>query len=298
MATGIQQRVPGPRYKHVADEASPYETITIDKLTPIIGAEIAGVDLSKPLSNRTADEIHRALAENLVIFFRDQQLTQEQHLAFGRMFGDLHIHPAAPHAPGHPELMIIHADKDSPRANGEGWHSDVSCDEEPPMGSILHMHTVPPDGGGDTMFANMYAAFEALSQPIQRMLKGMTAIHDSAKAHGYRVKATDRSDKAYPRFEHPVVRTHPVTGRKALNVNRGFTSRIVQLKQPESEAMLDMLYNHIETPEFICRFRWQQDSVAFWDNRSTQHHALFDYFPHRRYGLRVTVAGDKPFYRA
>ena len=118
----------GPRYKHLADEPAPYDTITVDKLTPIIGGEIGGVDLSRPLGNRTFDEIHRALAENLVIFFRDQHLTEDQHLAFGRLFGDLHIHPAAPHEPGKPELMIIHADKDSPRANGEGWHSDVSCD--------------------------------------------------------------------------------------------------------------------------------------------------------------------------
>src|SRR5579875_4052244 len=128
----------GPRYKHHADEPAPYETIRVHKLTPIIGAEVAGVDLARP-TNRQMEEIHRALAENLVIFFRDQFLTEEQHLAFGRQFGPLHVHPAAPHAPGHPELMIIHADKDSPRANGEGWHSDVSCDPEPPMGSILYI---------------------------------------------------------------------------------------------------------------------------------------------------------------
>src|SRR5580700_6153065 len=120
----------GPRYKHNADESVPYETITVDKLTPIIGGEIGGVDLAQPLGNRTIDEIHRALAENSVIFFHDQHLSEDQHLAFGRLFGELHIHPAAPHAPGHPGLMIIHADKDSPRANGEGWHSDVSCDAE------------------------------------------------------------------------------------------------------------------------------------------------------------------------
>jgi taurine dioxygenase len=276
-----------------------YQTIEVRKLNPVIGAEIFGVDLSKDLGNQQFQEVHDALMENLVIFFRDQTMTVEQHKEFGRRFGKLHIHPNAPQDfKDHPEILVIKADENSKHVAGEEWHTDVSCDEEPPMGSILHMQTVPPDGGGDTMFSNMYAAFEALSPTMQRLLEGMTAIHDSAKAHGYRVKATDRADKAYPRFEHPVVRTHPVTGRKGLNVNRGFTTHIVQLKRRESDALLEMLYRHVETPEFMCRFRWQPNSVAFWDNRSTQHHALFDYFPHRRYGLRVTVAGDKPFYRA
>ena len=208
------------------------------------------------------------------------------------------MHPNAPQElAGHPEILVIKADENSKHVAGEEWHSDVSCDEEPPMGSVLHMHTVPPDGGGDTMFANMYAAFEALSPPLQRMLEGLTAVHDSGKAHGYRIKAGDRSDMNFPRSIHPVVRTHPVTGRKALYVNRGFTTRITQLRPHESTAMLEMLYRHCETPEFMCRFRWQPNSVAFWDNRATQHHALFDYFPHRRYGLRVTVVGDKPFYQ-
>jgi taurine dioxygenase len=276
----------------------PYQTIEVRKLNPVIGAEIHGVDLSKDLGNLQFEEVHDALMENLVIFFRDQTMNVEQHKAFGRRFGNLHVHPNAPQElAGHPEILVIKADENSKHVAGEEWHSDVSCDEEPPMGSILHMHTVPPDGGGDTMFANMYAAFEALSPPLQRMLEGMSAIHDSTKAHGYRVKARDRSDMHFPRCEHPVVRTHPVTGRKALYVNRGFTTRITQLKPHESTAMLEMLYRHCETPEFMCRFRWQPNSVAFWDNRATQHHALFDYFPHRRYGLRVTVAGNKPFYR-
>ena len=136
----------GPRYRHTADESAPYETISVDKLTPIIGAEIDGIDLGKPLSNRQQDELHRALAENLVIFFRDQHITPDQHLAFGRLFGDLHVHPAAPHEKGLPELMIIHADKDRPRANGEGWHTDVSCDVEPPMGSDPLHQEVPAQG--------------------------------------------------------------------------------------------------------------------------------------------------------
>ena len=161
----------GPRYRHIADESEPYETIAVEKLTPIIGAEISGVDIAKLVSddsrsNRQIDEVHRALAENLVIFFRDQHITPAQHLAFGRKFGELHIHPAAPHEGDDPALMKIYADKDSPRANGEGWHTDVSCDLEPPMGSILYIRQCPPRGG-DTQFANMYAAYEALSDRMK-----------------------------------------------------------------------------------------------------------------------------------
>ena len=280
----------GPRYRHAADLSAPYETIAVDKLTPIVGAEIAGVDLTRA-SNRQMDEIHRALAENSVIFFRDQTLTQEQHLAFGRNFGELHVHPAAPHAPGHAELMIIHADKDSPRANGEGWHSDVSCDVEPPLGSILYIKQTPPKGG-DTLFASMYAAYEALSDRMKAYLEGLIALHDGEDAY----RGTYKTDKPiYPRAEHPVVRTHPVTGKKALYVNRGFTKRILGVPRDESAAILHYLYDHAESPLWQCRFRWQPNSIAFWDNRCVQHRAMWDYWPHARSGFRVTVAGDKPY---
>ncbi len=176
----------GPRYRHAAGEAEPYETIGVEKLTPIIGAEISGVDIGKLVSdearpNRQMDEIHRALAENLVIFFRDQHITPAQHLALGRKFGELHVHPAAPNE-GDPALMKIYADKDSPRANGEGWHSDVSCDVEPPMGSILYIKQCPPRGG-DTLFANMYAAYEALSDRMKTYLDGLTALHDGEQTY-------------------------------------------------------------------------------------------------------------------
>jgi taurine dioxygenase len=284
----------GPRYRHVADNAAPYETISIDKLTPIIGAEIAGVDLAAPLPNHQMEEIHRALAENLVIFFRDQTLTPEQHLAFGRNFGPLHIHPAAPHAPGYPELMIIRADKDSPRANGEGWHSDVSCDAEPPMGTILYIQQCPPRGG-DTLFANMYAAYEALSDRMKAYLDGLIAVHDGEDAYRGTYANLGVADKpVYPRAEHPVIRTHPVTGRRSLFVNRGFTKRILGVPLDESAAILSYLYDHAENPLFQCRFRWQEKSVAFWDNRCVQHRAMWDYWPHTRSGFRVTVAGDRP----
>ncbi|HEX2891392.1 TauD/TfdA dioxygenase family protein [Vineibacter terrae] len=284
----------GPRYKHRAGDATAYEGIVVRKLTPIIGAEIGGVDLAQPLSNRIQDEIHRALAENLVIFFRDQVLTPDQHLAFGRRFGDLHVHPAAPHEPGRPELMIVAADENSTRANGEGWHSDVSCEAEPPMGSILYIKQCPAEGG-DTLFASMYAAYEALSERMKGYLEGLTAIHDGEHVYRGTYANLGVADKpSYPRAEHPVVRTHPVTGRKCLYVNRGFTVRINGIPRDESDGMLRYLYEHMENPLFQCRFRWQPNSIAFWDNRCAQHRAMWDYWPHRRYGNRVTVAGDKP----
>jgi taurine dioxygenase len=275
-----------------------YETIEVKKLTPTIGAEIFGADLNQELGNQQFQEIHDALMENLVIFFRDQKLTPDQQKAFGSRFGRLHVHPAAPGlVEGHPEILVIKADEKSQRVAGEDWHSDVSCDPEPPLGSILYMHEIPANGGGDTLFANTYAAYEALSEPVKRLLDDMTAIHEGEHVYRGRYGVDDRG-KQYPRAEHPVIRTHPVTGRKGLFVNRVFTTRIAQLKRNESNAVLEMLYRHIETPEFHCRFKWQPGSVAFWDNRCAQHHAMWDYYPLRRYGHRVTVCGDKPFYRA
>jgi taurine dioxygenase len=250
-----------------------YETIEVRKTTPVIGAEIFGVDLSTTLSNRQFDEIHLALTENLVVFFRDQKLSIEQHKAFGARFGKLHVHPnAAKGVPEHPEILVIKADETSKRVAGEAWHSDVSCDEEPPMGSILYIKEVPPDGGGDTMFANMYAAYETLSEPMRNMLGGLTAVHDSRKAHSDR-KPGEGSDMLFPRAEHPVVRVHPVTRRKLLFVNRGFTTRIPQLRKSESDALLAFLFEHTETPTLSCRFKWAENSIAFWDNRCAQHQA-------------------------
>ena len=182
----------------------------------------------------------------------------------------------------------------SPRANGEGWHSDVSCDVEPPMGSILYIRQCPPRGG-DTLFANMYAAYEALSDRMKAYLDGLTALHDGEQTYrglyaNYGV--ADRPE--YPRAEHPVVRTHPVTGKKALYVNRGFTRFIVGIPRDESDAMLAYLYQHAENPLFQCRFRWTENAIAFWDNRCAQHRAMWDYWPHTRSGTRVTVKGERP----
>ncbi len=272
-----------------------YTAIQIDKLTPHVGAEIRGVDLARPLDERTFKEIHAALVDNGVIFFRGQHLTPEQQKDFGRLFGELHVHPAAPSLlEGHPEILVIHADETSTRVAGENWHSDVSCDPEPPMGSILYMHELPPVGG-DTLFASMYAAYDGLSAPMKRFLEPLTAMHEGEHVYRGRYGVDDRG-RVFPKAEHPVIRTHPVSGRKALFVNGGFTTRIVQLARAESDALLQFLFRHLETPEFQCRFRWQVNSVAFWDNRCVQHHAMWDYYPQRRHGHRVTIKGDKPFY--
>jgi taurine dioxygenase len=263
------------------------------KLSPAIGAEIDGLDLSGPLSREQHEALRAALLENLVIFFRDQTLTPDQHKDLGRRFGRLHLHPAPLGIlEGHPEIVLIKADENSKHIAGEEWHSDVSCDAEPPMGSILYLKEVPPVGG-DTLFASMYAAYDALSDSMQRFLRGLTAIHDGARNYEGRPPAVGRGAE-FPRAKHPVVRTHPETGRKALFINRLFTTRIVQLKMRESDAILRMLFRHIENPEFQCRFQWRANSIAFWDNRCTQHLALWDYYPHRRCGYRVTIAGDRP----
>ena len=274
--------------------------IAVDPLTPTIGAEISGVDLRDPLDDETFEEVHGALIEHGVVFFRGQAIDHEQHLAFGRRFGALHVHPAAPCVGGNPELMLIHTDASSTRQNGDDWHSDVSCDEEPPMGSVLHLHTVPKSGG-DTLFSNMYAAWEALSEPMKAFLAPLDARHESAHLYdGVRGKglygdATVKRRNEWPSAVHPVVRTHPVSGRPALYVNRIFTRRILGVTERESCALLEFLFEHAANPHFQCRFRWRENSVAFWDNRCVQHHAMWDYFPETRTGTRVTVAGDRPY---
>ena len=274
-----------------------FQTISVAPLSPVIGAEVSGIDLSKPMGQQTFHELHDALMTHLVLFFRDQDMTLEQHKDFGRLFGELHVHPAAPGPGGHPEVIKVHADENSSWVVGETWHSDVTCDDEPPMGSILHIHEVPASGG-DTMYANMYRAYEALSQPVRDMLDRLTAVHDSTHTLTVRYGEDGRfrdPDVRYPNAVHPVVRTHPVTGRKGLYVNSSYTTAINGVSKKESDALLDMLFRHIATPEFHCRFRWRPKSVAFWDNRAAQHKAVWDYFPGTRSGIRVTVKGDRPF---
>lgn len=272
------------------------ETIRVRAMTPLIGANVDGVDLSQGLGNQAFTEIHDALMAHQVLFFRDQKITLEQQKELGRKFGELHIHPGSPGPEGHPEILVIHADENSKRVAGEKWHSDVSCDEEPPMGSILHLNTVP-EAGGDTLFASSYAAYDALSAPMKEFLSGLNAIHDGEHVYRgrYAVNGVDDTGKVYPQAEHPIVRTHPVTGRKALYVNRTFTSHIPALTRAESDALLGFLYTHSEQPLFQCRFSWEKDSIAFWDNRCVQHHAMWDYYPNVRSGFRVTIKGDRPF---
>jgi taurine dioxygenase len=270
--------------------------LKVTRFAPACGAEIRGVELARGIDAETAAEIRAALLEHGVIFFKDQSpIPPGVQVEIGRHFGTLHMHPAAPPMPGYPEVFVIHAHKDSKVANGEFWHSDVSCDEEPPLGTILQIHVLP-EIGGDTMFANMYAAYNALSEPMKAMLDRLTATHESE--HIYRGRYSDRgvddTGKQYPTAVHPVIRTHPETGRKAIYVNRTFTRRINELTDVESDAVLKMLFEHSEHVDFQIRFRWQQNDVAFWDNRCMMHRAIWDYWPNERKGHRVTIAGDRP----
>jgi len=297
--------------------------IKVEKLTVNIGAEVSGVDLSQPLDQPSIEVIKKAFHDHQVIFFRDQPLDHEQQIRFGRYFGDLYVHPmaavtaaakqeavvsaeanvagaakpiayASPLAE-YPEIIRIYAAGQSVQAAGETWHADVTSEPEPPMGSILRLDELP-SVGGDTLFCSMYAAYEALSKPMQKFLSTLTAIHDGQKFYASR-SAFD-STKKYQRSEHPVIHTHPVTGRQALYVHTTLTTRIVQLSQSESDALLAFLYRHVETPIFHCRWKWTKNSIAFWDNRCTLHQAQWDYFPERRVGYRVQVNGDRPFYRS
>jgi taurine dioxygenase len=265
-----------------------YHTISVSRMSPYLGAEIGNIDLSKPLSNHAAQEVHDALIENNVIFFRDQDIDIPSLKEFGRRFGTLHIHSGMTGLPDHPEVTRIHADENSERVNGEEWHTDLSCDPIPPLGSILHLHTVP-ELGGDTIFASMYAAYEELSDRLKAFLSGLTATHDGYLAFGYRYPS-----RQYNRTVHPVIASHPVTGRKLLYVNRGFTSRINELPIDESRELLQVLFRHCEKADFQIRFRWRKNSIAFWDNRCTQHLAIWDYYPHTRSGYRVQIDADQP----
>jgi taurine dioxygenase len=268
-----------------------YRHIDVFKLSPNIGAEISGVDLSRPIDADVLAEVRSALTENQVIFFRDQRMTVDQHKDFARHFGPLFVHPASKPVEGHRELIRIHADEKSTKVAGEEWHTDTSCEPAPPMGSILHMHTVP-EVGGDTLFASMYAAYEALSPTMKQTLDPLTAHHSGGAA--YRGFYDDTGGRTYPEADHPIVCVHPDSGRRLLFVNSFYTTKINGLSKTESAKLLEFLFRHIETPEFQCRFRWRPYSVAFWDNRCTQHRAIWDYFPQKRSGFRIQVEGRAP----
>jgi len=288
-----------------------FKTIAVDPLTPVIGAEIGGVDLSKPLSAAQEAEIRTAQAAYHVLVFRDQLLSNDDHKRFARMFGTLHVHPyhvknsapdhakaaandKAPFPPGDPEILVVEADQNSRFVAGEGWHTDVTCDAEPPMGSMLYITKTPESGGGDTMYASTVRAYEALSPTMKEFVGKLTAVHDGAKPYtgGY---GTAAPPGGWPKTTHPVVITVPWNGKKSLYVNRGFTTRINGLDREESDAVLEMLWRHIETHvEFQCRVRWKPNTLVFWDNWCTQHHAVWDYYPHSRYGQRVSIVNGRP----
>ena len=280
-------------------------TLTVNRIAGALGAEIHGVDLSQKLSDDTIGEIRQALHDNLVIFFRDQDLSPGQHLDFARRFGELQVHDFVEAMPGHPEIIVV-AKNEADKGNfGGGWHSDVSYLEEPALGSILYAKEVP-SVGGDTLFANQYLAYDALSDGMKRLLEPLKAVHSAGHVYGSeRSRASVRFDELKamtmrfsPEAEretvHPVVRTHPETGRKCLYVNRGFTVRFADMTVEESRPLLDWLFAHSVRPEFTCRWRWEPNAIAFWDNRCVQHYALNDYHGHRRVMHRVTVNGDRP----
>ena len=265
-----------------------------------LGAQIAGVDLGQDLAADTIAAIRRALLDHGVIFFRDQPLAPDRLLAFGRRFGEVVEYPFVRGIEGFPEVIAV-VKLEHERINFGGvWHSDTSYLECPPMGSLLVAREVP-DAGGDTLFANMYRAYEALSPGMQRILAGLRAVNSSKKADVTRTREDRMRDgggradarKSYE-AEHPVVRTHPETGRKALYVNVAHTMRFAGMTEEESAPLLDYLFRHQVRPEFTCRFRWRPGSLAFWDNRCVQHNPVNDYHGHRRVMHRITLAGDRP----
>jgi taurine dioxygenase len=284
-----------------------FQRIVVAPVAGALGAEISGVDLSQPLDAGTVAELRAALLDHLVIFFRDQTLTPEQHKSLGRCFGTLSVHPYIKGLDGHPEIMIVKKEREDAFNFAGGWHSDSTYHEVPSLGSILYAIEVPPYGG-DTLFASMYLAYESLSPGMKRMLDPLAALHSfrgraglgrdqdlgSAAAGGYAAAKGSAEAMAAP-VEHPVIRTHPETGRKALYVNPMFTLRLKGFSDAESQPLLEYLYRHAERADFTCRFRWTAGAVAFWDNRSVMHLPLNDYPGERRVMHRVTISGsDRP----
>lgn len=271
-------------------------------LTPAIGARIDGMNLCAPLDDRSRDAVHAALLQHHVLFFEEQPLTPQQHRDLAQRFGTLHIHPIYPHVPDVPEIIVLDTDAANPPDN-DNWHTDVTFIQTPPMGSLLSARQLPPHGG-DTLWSSNIAAFEALSAPMQAMLSGLTAEHDMVKSFPAQRFARTPAERvtweaacaANPPVVHPVVRTHPESGRKGLFVSEGFTTRILELTAAESDALLRLLAQHSARPEFTVRWKWKVGDFAFWDNRLTQHFATADYLPHRRVMHRATILGDRPYH--
>ncbi|MEE8333148.1 MAG: TauD/TfdA family dioxygenase [Alphaproteobacteria bacterium] len=262
----------------------PYREISVSLCGPQIGAEIGNIDLTRPLSAPVLTELKRAFTEHLVLFFRDQEISFEDHVRLAEYFGTIgsHVGVTTNSQPSEdPRVRKFHFDETSPTVSGNVWHTDQSCADVPPLGSILYNHTLPPDGGSDTMFASMYAAYDALSDKMKTYLDGLTALHDGVPVFG----------EGTPKAVHPVIVRHPESGRKLIYVNRSFTTRINELSKAESDAILGLLIDHCSTPEWTYRFRWQPHSIAFWDNRCAQHYAVSDYLPNVRSGYRVQIEG-------
>jgi len=278
--------------------------IEVTRLTPSIGAVIGNIDLSGKLDDEQIAEVRDALLRHKVIFFEDQHITPVQHRDFAARFGELHTHPLYPGVPEAPEMFILDNHANNPTDN-DAWHTDVTFIETPPLGAILYAKLLPPEGG-DTCWANMQAAYEGLSKPLQRFLAELDAVHDFNRGfpQGGTVAKQAGADKAakaleeHPPVLHPVVRTHPETGADGLFVNYGFTDRIKGLRRVESDPILQMLFVHIQKPEYQVRWHWKPNAIAFWDNRITQHYAVNDYLPHRRIMNRATILGDRPYHRS
>ncbi|PTT13665.1 taurine dioxygenase, partial [Pseudomonas sp. HMWF034] len=263
-------------------------SLTVTPLSTALGAQISGVDITQPLNPEQRDAIEQALLDYSVLFFRDQPITPQQQARFAANFGDLHIHPIYPNVPEQPEVLILDTAVTDVRDNAV-WHTDVTFLPTPALGAVLSAKLLPAFGG-DTLWASGIAAYEALSEPLKRMLDGLTATHDFTKSFPLERFGNTAEDlarweatrKKNPPLSHPVVRTHPVSGRKSLFVSDGFTTRINELEPAESKAILKLLFAHATRPEFTIRWRWQENDVAFWDNRVTQHYAVDDYRPQRR----------------
>lgn len=269
--------------------------IEVHPLTPAIVAEIRGIDLGRPCDAGTLADIEKVFLDHKVLVFRDQAITTDQHVAFCRQLGDLEVHPFAPHKPDHPEVMVLWSNERR-RGSENFWHSDVTWRTEPSLGSMLRAVTIPPVGG-DTLFANMEMAYESLPDELRRQVDDMTAVHDFTRVFGRGKTPEEIAElrETYPLVEHPVIRTHPVTGRRSIYVNTLFTSHLVGVEAEESARILRTLYRTAAVPEHQFRLRWAPDTFALWDNRCVQHYATSDYHPQERVMERVTIVGDRPF---
>lgn len=283
-------------------------SVSIRRLSAGCGAEVTGIDVRRSMDGTTVEQVQRALGEHGVLLFRGCDITPEQHITFSRHFGPLEAHVIGDFAlPGHPEVFVVSnvLEGDRPKGAvyaGQYWHSDLSYMKKPSLGSLLLCREMP-ELGGDTMFANMYAAYETLSDPLRNFIGTMKAVHDYSHAYDTyfaKLKArpplTPEQKAKTPPVEHPMVRTHPVTKRKVLYVNPGFTTHIAGMLEEESGPILDFMFRHSTRPEFVYRHKWRVGDLIFWDNRCTMHYALADYdFSVRRHMHRTTIAGDEPY---